>query len=73
MSAPYFFLIQQGLNLLHLAVLHHKSVPLAPEVTKELGGVEVKVQGLGELAGGIGNETDLQIKLSIGDSMVQDD
>lgn len=46
-------------DILHLAILHHKSVPLAPEVAKDLGGVKVKVQCLGELARGVGDEPKL--------------
>jgi hypothetical protein len=47
------------LNILHLAILDYKSVPLAPEVSKDLGGIKVKVQRLGELSLRVGNEANL--------------
>jgi hypothetical protein len=50
-----------GLNvgLLDLAVLNDQGVALAAVVAEDGGGIEVEVEGLGELAVGVGKEADL--------------
>lgn len=51
-----------GLNvgLLDLAVLDDQGVALAAVVAENGGGIEVEVKSLGELAVGVGKETDLK-------------
>jgi hypothetical protein len=51
-----------GLNvgLLDLAVLNDQGVALAAVVAEDGGGIEVEVESLGELAVGVGKETDLK-------------
>lgn len=50
---------RDAIDLLHLAVLDHKSVPLAPVVSKDLGSIEAQVQCVSELPCRIGYEADL--------------
>lgn len=51
-----------GLNesLLDLAIFDKKDVALAAVVTEDSGAIEAEVEGLGELAGGIAQEANLE-------------
>jgi hypothetical protein len=49
-----------GLNVGLLAVLNDQGVALAAVVAEDGGGIEVEVESLGELAVGVGKETDLK-------------
>lgn len=46
-------------NVLDFTVLDNQCVALASRVAKDLGGIEVEFQCLGELAGRVGDESDL--------------
>jgi hypothetical protein len=46
-------------GLLDLAVLNDQGVALAAVVAEDGGGIEVEVEGFGELAVGVGKETNL--------------
>lgn len=52
------------MGLLDLAVHHLEGVSLASHATKDGRAVKAKVQGLGELAGGVTEESDLGISVS---------
>lgn len=47
-------------GLLDLAVLHQEGVPLATVVSEDGGAVKAQVQSLGELAGRVAQEADLE-------------
>ena len=46
-------------SLLDFSILHHECVPLASLVSEDRCAVEKDVEGFGELAGGIAQETNL--------------
>lgn len=52
---------EESSDILHLAILNHKSVPLAPGVSKDLGGIKIELQRLGKVPRWVGNEADLYI------------
>lgn len=63
---PWFVgLVARFSNVLDFAVLDDKRVTLASCVAKDFGGVEVKLQALGELASGVGDESDLEMYVNI--------
>lgn len=61
------------MGLLDLAVHHLEGVSLASHATKDGRAVKAKVQGLGELAGGVTEESDLGISVSRGDLGTRDE